>query len=209
MAKSRTSRSRGVTARRQQIYRRRRIVVGTALVVLLALVVFCIYSLGRGVGALSDVVRHDDIVALSKRSVPFATKKSGVLNCTARDVKLEVATDNQTVPVGGSLQFTMTLRYEGTSSCLIDASNDSRILTISSGSDTVWKSNVCTADPVMLLMSRGDKRVDTLTWNTNRSGSQCVADEDLPKVGAGTYSAELSLRDDPKAVSDKVPFIVQ
>lgn len=205
------ARGRRVDPRRQRIYRRRRIIVGTALVLAVALVVFCIYSLARGAGAISDVIRHDDLTAMSRNPVPSSAKSkgTGVPDCTAKDVKLELATGSQSVGVGGSMPFTMTIRYEGTSSCLIDASNASRILTITSGNDTVWTSKACPADPVMLLMSHGDKRVDTLTWNANRTVDHCVDDADLPKVDAGTYSAQLSLRDDPKAVSDKVPFLVQ
>ncbi len=210
MAKPRLTHPNGVSAQRQRIYRRRRTVVLTALVLVLALIFFCVYSLGRGVGAISDVINHDDIAAISRKAVPSVVKthKSGVADCTASDVKLELAAGSQAVSVGGSMAFTMTIRYEGSGSCLIDASNDSRVLTITSGKDTVWRSNVCTVDSVMLLMSRGDKRVDTLNWDTNRTGDQCVEDASLPKVGAGTYSAQLSLRG-IDATSEKVPFLVQ
>ena len=48
-----------------------------------------------------------------------------------------------------------------------------------------------------------------MRWNTNRSGEGCVDDADLPKVAAGTYMAQLSLKDHPEVVSQQVPFIVQ
>jgi hypothetical protein len=111
-----------------------------------------------------------DLTALTRNEVPGVKQTSGVHDCTAGDVKLELSAQSQTVPVGGSLDFTMTIAYEGTSSCLIDVSNASRILTITSGSDTIWRSDACPADPHRLLMSKGDKRVDTLTWNTDSTG---------------------------------------
>ncbi|MCI1834488.1 MAG: hypothetical protein LKI78_06645 [Bifidobacterium tibiigranuli] len=193
----------------QQIFRRRRIVAAVALVLVLAFLVFCVYSLGRGVAAVSGVIRHDDLTALTRNEVPGVKQTSGVRDCTANDVKLELSAQSQTVPVGGSLDFTMTVAYEGTSSCLIDVSNASRILTITSGSDTIWRSDACPADPHRLLMSKGDRRVDTLTWNADSTGSQCVDDASLPRVNPGTYMAKLSLKNDAKAVSDPVPVIVQ
>jgi hypothetical protein len=195
--------------RQQRIYRRRRIVVLTALVVALALIALCFYSLGRGVVAISDVIRHDDLTALVRREVPSAKHASGVRDCTAGDVRLELSEQSQTIPVGGSVDFTMTVAYKGSGSCLIDVSNASRVLTITSGEQTIWKSDACPADPHMLLMSKGDKRVDTLTWNADSTGSECVDDADLPRVNPGTYVAKLSLKNDAAAVSDPVPVIVQ
>jgi hypothetical protein len=174
------------------------------------LVVFCVYSLGRGVYAVVNVIRHDDVTALVRRSIPNSVRESsGVQNCTARDVQLELSTQSQTVPVAGSLEFTMTVAYDGTNSCLIDVSDTSRVLTITSGSDTIWKSDVCPAKPHMLLMSKGDKRVDTLIWNTDSTGSACAADASLPKVRPGTYVASLSLKGDADAVSKPVTVTVK
>jgi len=47
-----------------------------------------------------------------------------------------------------------------------------------------------------------------MTWNTNRTGSSCAEDSTLPKVEAGTYTAQLSMKDHPKIVSNKVTITV-
>jgi len=129
---------RKLSKRQRQIYRRRRIVALIALIVVLALIAFCVYSLGRGMMAIDASIRHDDQMALTRSAVPTPKQQSKVKDCTASDIDLSLQSDSQTVAVGGSMKFTATIKYvpKGKSSCLIDAADDSRVLTIKSGSDT-------------------------------------------------------------------------
>ena len=107
------------------------------------------------------------------------------------------------------MEFTATIELVGNESCLIDGSTASRVLTITSGDDTVYKSDVCPVKSRMLLMASGDKDIQTIKWNTNRTSDECHNDADLPKVDRGTYVARLSMRDLPEVTSDEVPFQVQ
>lgn len=204
-------RKRKLSKRRRAVYRRRRIVVGIALVLAVALTVFCVYSLGRGMAAIDATIRHDDLMAVSRKPVPAPKQKSKVKDCTASNVKLSLQSDSQSAPVGGSMKFTATIAFvpKDSSSCLIDASDHSRVLTITSGGDTVWRSDACDVDSRKLLLAAGDTDTQTMTWNTNRSGQTCTEDSKLPKVDAGTYTAQLSMRDHPKIVSNKVTITVQ
>ena len=204
-------RKRKLSKRRRAVYRRRRIVVGIELVLAVALTVFCVYSLGRGMAAIDTTIRHDDLMALSRKAVPAPKQKSKVKDCTASNVKLSLQSDSQSAPVGGSMKFTATIAFvpKDSSSCLIDASDHSRVLTITSGGDTVWRSDACDVDSRKLLLAAGDTDTQTMTWNTNRSGQTCTEDSKLPKVDAGTYTAQLSMRDHPKIVSNKVTITVQ
>lgn len=204
-------RKRKLSKRRRAVYRRRRIVVGIALVLAVALTVFCVYSLGRGMAAIDVTIRHDDLMAVSRKPVPAPKQKSKVKDCTASNVKLSLQSDSQSAPVGGSMKFTATIAFvpKDSSSCLIDASDHSRVLTITSGGDTVWRSDACDVDSRKLLLAAGDTDTQTMTWNTNRSGQTCTEDSKLPKVDAGTYTAQLSMRDHPKIVSNKVTITVQ
>ncbi len=204
-------RKRKLSKRRRAVYRRRRIVVGIALVLAVALTVFCVYSLGRGMAAIDTTIRHDDLMAVSRKPVPAPKQKSKVKDCMTSNVKLSLQSDSQSVPVGGAMKFTATITFvpKDSSSCLIDASDHSRVLTITSGGDTVWRSDACDVDSRKLLLAAGDTDTQTMTWNTNRSGQTCTEDSKLPKVDAGTYTAQLSMRDHPKIVSNKVTITVQ
>ena len=143
------------------------------------------------------------------RPCPIPRPSTGVRDCVEDSISLELSTTAQTVPVGGSIDFAAGIVYSGTVSCLIDGSDANRVLTITSGDDQVWRSDSCPVESRMLMMAQGDKDIQTMRWNTNRSGSECVDDADLPKVEAGTYVAQLSLKDHPEVVSQQVPFVVQ
>ncbi|QOL35333.1 hypothetical protein [Bifidobacterium lemurum] len=193
------------------MYRRRRIVVALALALAIAVVVFCCYSLTRGASAIGTLINHDDIYAISREEVPEAKQSSGTKDCTAQNVSLQLTAQSQTVAVGGALEFSASIVHEGSGSCLIDGSDSSRVLTITSGEETIWRSDVCAADPRMLLMAKGDKDIQTITWNTNANATltECTDEADWSTVNPGTYVARLSLKDVPDATSDQVVFTVQ
>ncbi|NMM93781.1 hypothetical protein G1C95_0966 [Bifidobacterium sp. DSM 109957] len=213
-SKSRSKRGKRKLSKRQRaIYRRRRIVVGVALVVSLALVVFCVYSLSRGFAAIGTVIRHDEVYAISRDSVPEpnSVKKSGITDCSAKDLTLQLTAASQSVGVGGTMQFTAGMVYEGSGSCLVDGSDSNRVLTITSGNETIYRSDVCEVDARMLLMAKGDKDSQKIDWNTNANATltECTDEDTWAKVNPGTYVAQLSLKDNPKVKSEQVVFTVQ
>ncbi|SCC79929.1 hypothetical protein GA0061077_0890 [Bifidobacterium commune] len=239
----------------QRVYRRRRIVVGAIALVILAALGFGAYALvinviapqGGSADSSSSTSDSGKQGRLSKRPKGSANKQSGdaksdknqdgkgdeggVRKCGANDVDLELTPASQKVDVGGSLDFKVTIRYKGSDPCVIDASNSSRILTISavagadsdsdsgsgSSSDTkktsseqiIWTSGVCPAKPRNLLLAKGDTDEQQITWPTDKTGNTCVPDDQLPKVRRGTYMAQLSLKDHSKLKSEKVPVVVQ
>ena len=81
MAQKTSSKSGKKRSKKQQaIFRRRRIVVGIAAIVLISFLVFCLYSLSRGIVAVNREIHHADVYAISRKEVPSPTKekKSGV-----------------------------------------------------------------------------------------------------------------------------------
>ena len=204
-------RKRRISKKQQAIYRRRRIVAGTVLLLIIALIVFCVYSLGRGIGAVNTMVHHDEVYAISRDTVPTPKKTSGVKDCSAKDLSLDLSLASQSMPVGGSLEFTAKIVHDGSDSCLVDGSDAGRVLTITSGQQTVYTSALCATDSRMLLMAKGDKDIQQLKWNadSNAALTECTDEADWPRVNAGTYVAQLSLKDHPKVKSDPVTFTVE
>ncbi|MBT1172839.1 hypothetical protein JS528_05615 [Bifidobacterium sp. MA2] len=193
------------------MYRRRRIVVGAAALVVLFVLGFTLYSLGRGAGAVVNVaLGNADHSVLERDTSPEPHHSASVRNCSAKDTRLELTAKTATVSVGGSLDWVATITHEGSGSCLIDASDSGRVLTITSGGKTVWRSDSCPAESRSLLMAKGDKDVKTITWNTSRTTDECVQDQDsLSKVDRGTYVGVLSLKKAPKVKSQPVTIEVQ
>ena len=204
-------RKRRISKKQQAIYRRRRIVAGTVLLLIIALIVFCVYSLGRGIGAVNTMIHHDEVYAISRDATPAPKKVSNVKDCSAKDLSLDLSSASQSVPVGGSLEFTAKIVHDGSDSCLVDGSDAGRVLTITSGQQTVYTSALCATDSRMLLMAKGDKDIQQLKWNadSNAALTECTDEADWPRVNAGTYVAQLSLKDHPKVKSDPVTFTVE
>ena len=67
----------------------------------------------------------------------------------------------------------LSVKYNGTSKagCLIDVSQSGTVLTIKSGKDVIWKSDVCPVNSDYRLLAKGDEVKQTITWPGVRSGS--------------------------------------
>ncbi len=203
-------RKRKISKKQQAIYRRRRIVAGTVLLLIIALIVFCVYSLGRGIGAVNTMIHHhDEVYAISRDATPAPKKVSNVKDCSASDVTLQLSAASQSVPVGGSLDFTATIVHEGSGNCLVTG-NFGRVLTITAGQETIYKSDVCPADSRLLLMAKGDKndrRSRGIPMRTPRSPNARMSRVG-PRSMREHVMAQLSLKDHPKVKSDPVTFTV-
>ncbi|RBP97224.1 hypothetical protein CRD60_07945 [Bifidobacterium aemilianum] len=203
---------RRVSPQQRRIYRRRRVVAAIALVLTLSLLIFCLYSLGRGIAALGSVAGVGSGPDLSRSKVSSPVKVSKVRNCKASDLQLELSTKSPSTEVGGSVEFKETVKYVGGSSCLINTASDSLVLTITSGSDHIWRSDVCPADSHTILMSKADNMdrfEQPVTWDAERSSDSCTEGFAAPKVDSGSYSAKLSLKGQKKAVSQTLPLLVE
>lgn len=186
-----------MSAARRRMYLRRRIAVGTALLLILAIVIFCVISLGKGLAAIGGAFAGHE-VNVSRKTVPDPRPVGLTPRCSARDIRLELTAQSQNVPMGGGVEFTERFVYDGNTSCLIDASNINAVLTINDGgsaaqnthgakdnnvkvagknndgkndeylSQAVWRSDVCKDVPLKpLLMSKGDHFEKKIIWNTN------------------------------------------
>ena len=165
--------------------------------------------------AASQSAKPSDSASASKSATPSASesstkaKNSGIPNCTASDVSLDLTADTTTVAQGGKVTFKVVIKHDSKRDCVIDASNASRILTITSGDNTVWRSDSCPVDSRQLLMTGSDKDTQTIAWNTTSTGSECQAENARAKVDPGTYVATLSVRDHEKIKSSPVTITVQ
>ena len=214
MAQQTTSKTGGKrTAKQQAVYRRRRIAVGIAIVVVMSFIVFCLYSLSQGIVALNREIHHADVYSVSRKEVPSPTgqKKSGIPDCDASNVTLTLTPAASSFGVGGTLDFTTAVKYTGSSKagCLVDVSQSGLVLTITSNGETVWKSDVCPVDTDYRLIDKGDEIKQTITWPGVRSGSECADAADLPNVDRGVYSAQLSIRGHAKTKSEPVGVTVE
>ncbi|EFG26280.2 protein [Scardovia inopinata] len=213
----------------QKIYRRRRII---ALLILLAVIA----ALVAGIVGISHALSHRAPAPSSSASVtssasPSASgsssasappstssqenssrseksKLSGIPDCTSSYLSLSLNSNTSTVQAGSSIIFSMTMSHQGKKDCLIDASASSRVLVITSGNATVWRSDVCESESRMLLMTGKDKDTQSLSWPTTASQSVCKASKDLKTVNPGTYKAYIFIKSDPAIKSNELTLTV-
>ncbi|MCI1934952.1 MAG: hypothetical protein LKJ44_05285 [Bifidobacteriaceae bacterium] len=199
------------SAQMEKIYRRRRLVVLSILIVALAALITLTWGVVRGVasvgGAVENYMHRDELTALNRKEVPRTLLNKGISDCTAEQISVALSTSSSSVTSGGTLKFTAEIAHSGNTSCLVDGSDASRVLTISSGDETIWTSALCSTGARLLLMSEGDKDIQTLTWDTTASGSKCGKKASTP-AAAGTYRAKLTMRDLPGVESKEITFKV-
>lgn len=212
---------RKISAARRRMYIRRRIVVCVGLLAVLVFCIFCIISIFKGVSAIGSAISKHSDVTLSKQLVPDPRPVGIIKKCSAKDVRIELTSASQSVPMGGSVEFTARIVYEGDDSCRIDASDGRMVLTIgdsvsadkSDKSDKSrekqekqqkiepqWRSDVCGIPLKPLLMAKGDSYEKKIVWSTDATvgtptGKDCLDDADLPKVSRGTYIAQIAHKD--------------
>jgi hypothetical protein len=206
-----SNKSRKSAAQMKRVYWRRRIAVVVVLILLIALVWGAVVSVRSVIGAVGDYLHRDDINAISKIPTPAPVQSSGVGDCTADDVSLGLTVQDSSVVESGSISFQVSITHKGTTICLIDASNVSRVLTVTSGSQKIWASNVCPVGSRQLLLAGNDKDTQIITWDTKQTGSKCSKTGTVTGGSAakpGTYHAKLLLRDVPSVTSKQVTFTV-
>ncbi|WP_032838503.1 hypothetical protein [Gardnerella vaginalis] len=188
---------RKISAARRRMYIRRRIVVCVGLLVLLAFCIFCIISIFKGISAIGTAINKHSDVTISKQLVPDPRPVGIIKKCSAKDVRIELTSASQSVPMGGSVEFTARVVHEGDDSCRIDASDGRMVLTIgdsvsadksdksdmSDKSDQSrekqekqekqqkiepkWRSDVCEIPLKPLLMAKGDSYEKKIVWSTD------------------------------------------
>lgn len=121
---------RKISAARRRMYIRRRIVVCVGLLAVLAFCIFCIISVFKGISAIGTAINKHSDVTLSKQLVPDPRPVGVIKKCSAKDVRIELSSSSQAIPMGGSVEFNAHIVYEGDDSCRIDASSGRMVLTV-------------------------------------------------------------------------------
>ena len=211
-----------MSEKKRRMYRRRRIAAALLAVLFLLVCAGLVWGVGAGIRALrggngaqgtstsvqqSSKTKSKDKDKQKKDS--GKKRSSGAPDCGKEDLALELAAPDPSTGVGGSIDFTATIRHKGTGSCLVDGSDGGRVLIITSGQETIWRSDACPVGARTLLMATGDKDVQTITWNADSSQDSCLPDDQLPRVNAGSYQAKLVLKANPRVASQPVPVMVQ
>ena len=177
------------------VYRRRRIVALVAMLAALALLVVGAVTVVRGIGA---AIAGDGGAAEPRTPAPSPTTTTEpsveYADCAPPELVVAATPDAADVPAGVAAPFTVTITNNGTETCLVDAGEAKRVVTVVSGADRIWSSADCVAADAAertLLLAPGASDTTQLAWNRVRSAQGCPAGQPAPLPG--TYQVSVTL----------------
>jgi hypothetical protein len=209
-AKAKTS---GRPARKplSPVYRRRRLFVGAALLLVLSLAV-------GGFAAISSVLNGERPAATSgdstqtakPGSTPASTEASAGApptagaGCDETLLKVTAATDKAAYAAGENPLLTLKVTNGNKVSCEVNLGTSQMEYLITSGSDRIFSSRDCQAESSDLVKTirPGGSETANFPWNRNRSTEGCKVVDAQPGGGGAYYvfTARLGNKTSPKAV---------
>jgi hypothetical protein len=196
------------------VYRRRRIVVGIAALVVLALIVWGLVAGVRAVAGLFDqgdeqgTSQPDPSAKADPTSegtpTPAGANPDG--SCPAGAIKISASTDKTSYGSDEKPVLVMTLKNSLDDPCTLDVGTKQQQFLISSGSDRIFSTKDCQSGgkSTELEMEPGKEETARFTWDRTRSQEECVPVNVKPR--AGTYTLKVSLG---KLESKPVQFNLQ
>ncbi len=183
------------------VYWRRRIVVGLALLAVIVIVLLLLFQ-PRG----------------NTPSTPSATKTNAQSNaptdpdapCAPGAVEITAATDKSSYAPGENPQITLTVTNVGASTCTINAGTSQQEYLITSGDELYWSSKDCqtdATDAAVILEPNDPKSTAPIVWDRTRSSpSTCDTERTQVPAGGASYHLNINLGD---LKSNDVQFILQ
>ena len=183
-----------------RVYWVRRALVAAVLVAVVAVLLVVANSLlGRSTADGSTPAPSGDAAAATDGGTEEAPDgedaagADGPVACGEQQLAVALTADARSYAAGSDPVFTVTLTNTSDASCTIEAGEAAREILISSGSDRIWSSTDCLAEPEprQLLLAADARDEVALTWKRERSDKACS--DDLPAPRAGTYTATATL----------------
>lgn len=172
-----------------KVYWRRRLFVGLGVLAVIIIVILIIVRPGSG--ATKAAVTN---TTTPSASAPANTSSGAA--CLDANLALVAVTDKPSYPAGASPQISMKLTNNGTSSCTVNMGSTKQVLTITSGSETIWTSTDCQTNPVdspQVIKAGASISTPAIPWNRTRSSKTTCSSTTLPQVTAGGASYHLGV----------------
>ena len=178
-----------------KVYWRRRLILGIGLLAVILVVVLIIVRPGASDGAPAPAATTSapKTTTPPATSIPTASATASGAACDTANVRVEAVTDKATYAAGELPQLSVAITNTGSTACKIDAGTAQQVFTITSGSETYWKSTDCQTDKVdaevLLQPGKTISSQTPITWDRTRSDpSTCQATrEQVPAAGASYH----------------------
>lgn len=207
------------------MYRRRRLVLGGALLLVIALVVsgFALAGAFKGgsrqasstepssTGTTAPTASASPSAAAtptaSAAATPSATPSptaAATSSCNQNLVTVSASTDKPVYGPGENPMLTLKVTNGGTVPCEVNIGTSQMEFLVTSGSDRIFSSKDCQAssEDLVKAIAPGASETANFPWGRNRSADGCKAVAAAPGGGGAYYifTAKLGSRASPKAV---------
>ncbi|MFT4136773.1 hypothetical protein [Microbacterium sp.] len=194
------------------VYRRRRLAVLLALLAVVAIVAVLIWQPWRGAPKAAPTPSASTRSAAPTTAppttpasepsteaapTPSVSPTGEALDaCTTANVSVTAVTDKESYASGELPQLSMTLTNDGDEACLINVGTTTQAFTITSGSDTWWRSTDCQTEPsdqvVTLDAHQTVSSLTPLQWDRTRSAVDTCSSA-RPAAPAGYFHLSVSV----------------
>lgn len=191
------------------VYRRRRLVVFTGLLVVIAMLAGGIWlavaqpwaasdstprpSAGAGAAPTSSTPEKTDAGSPS----PTASATPRIVACEATDVEVRALTDADAYAPDALPKLSIELVNKGGRDCTMNVGSSTQKFAVSSGSDVWWRSTDCQEDPsdliVTLKAGTSVKSVTPVVWDRTRSSVDTCQQKDRPRAPGGGASYHVAV----------------
>lgn len=198
------------------VYRRRRIVALGIVIVVLALLIALVWALTARGGSgpaptpspatsapkTSSPPTTPDPTAdaspdPSATPTPTSTPDAGPVPCTAGQVQVTAVTDHDTYSTDENPQLSISLTNSSTKDCTMNVGTSTQVFTITSGSDTWWRSTDCQQTPSDAIQTiKAGATITSSTpvvWDRTRSSVDTCQATDRQRAPGGGAAYRLTV----------------
>ena len=193
------------------VYRRRRIVLLGAVILIAAIIGVAIWLLIARPWAQADDATPAPTASVSAEPTPDASDATdqptpepsadetpGIVACAAKDVVVEALTDADTYEAGVLPQLSIRLTNTGATDCTIDVGSSTQVFTVSSGDDVWWRSTDCQQNPSSMIATlAAGATVESKTpvaWDRTRSSVETCDSENRQHAPGGGASYHVDVQ---------------
>lgn len=182
------------------VYWRRRLILALGVIAVIVIVVLIVVRPGSSQGTPTPASTNSKPATPGADGTSIPTEKTTASGqpCKPANVKVTANTDASTYAAGELPKLTVSITNTGTVSCKIDAGTAQQVFTITSGTETYWKSTDCQSDKVdaEVLLQPG-KTVSSQTpiqWDRTRSDpATCQQTREQVPAGGASYHLTTSV----------------
>lgn len=171
-----------------EVYWRRRLLVGLAILVALIIIVVMFWP-GGGTSSNPVPTGSPTATASTSPSPSGSTSESAGVDCSDSDIRVTAEIPKTSYEKGATIQFYMLIANTSDRACKRNVGPRVNSFKVTSGGEPVWDSDDCNptgGDQIETIPQGGAFKV-AATWNQTLTSPGCPSG--MPKAQPGAYSA--------------------